>query len=465
MFHKGILQSYDELAQVGTIFLTDQNVELHFAVTDLPNPGIAPEIGERVKCFINEQDHAACKATFIVRLDHKNARPEQPQNLIFYSEADDLKAVQEQNTQQVAQEIEQELEQKLEQEQLAPNTARVEHAAFAEDTLVITSVPRDELLDVLDQVKGLCLTDQTVASVTELDTTQDHHSPEQVVDTTCDQMVDVEMSIHPTICTLPMDRADTLVCVDATPPQHDLLQQFAVEQTEQAQLDDVEQLQAQAEQVASVQLIVPELHLSQILPQQDESEPDTAQLMELMPADSDVLKDDELALNAEVKPSQVACGIQDNSQAADELKHLAIQQSAAWVRQQGVAALKENVATQDQLKAKSTPVTISRGVTTSRVATANNHLQRGKNEKRQLSPWIMVWLLGGIVLLAAGFSAFQQFQHYKQDQHAKAKLYLLEQQRVIEQQRKKLGNVSQGHILSERALKALLGSSADSTAN
>ena len=95
MFHRGLLKTYDSESKIGTIYLTDSQLELHFSAEDFPNPSIPPQIGERVKCFINDDDTAKDKAKFIVRLDHKNSRTEKPLNRIFYSEEEDLNAIKE----------------------------------------------------------------------------------------------------------------------------------------------------------------------------------------------------------------------------------------------------------------------------------------------------------------------------------------------------------------------------------
>ena len=89
MFYKGTLKSYDAAEQVGIIHLSDKDIDLHFSLDDFPNSTLEPQIGERVKCLIEEKDFKHI-AKFIVRLDHKNARTEKPRNNIFYSEDEDL---------------------------------------------------------------------------------------------------------------------------------------------------------------------------------------------------------------------------------------------------------------------------------------------------------------------------------------------------------------------------------------
>lgn len=91
MFHKGRLGSYDAVKQVGTIHLLDKDIQLHFLRKDFPNLTLEPQIGERVKCLIEEIENKYI-AKFIVRLDHKNARTEQPLNDIFYKDQQALLA-------------------------------------------------------------------------------------------------------------------------------------------------------------------------------------------------------------------------------------------------------------------------------------------------------------------------------------------------------------------------------------
>lgn len=77
MFYKGTLKSYNPEVEAGIIRLSGQDIELHFNIKDFPNASLKPQMGERVKCLIEERQGQAF-AKYIVRLDHKNARTEKP---------------------------------------------------------------------------------------------------------------------------------------------------------------------------------------------------------------------------------------------------------------------------------------------------------------------------------------------------------------------------------------------------
>lgn len=88
MFHKGTLESYDSVKQMGVIHLLDKDIQLDFSSKDFPNLTVQPQLGERVKCLIEETDNKYI-AKFIVRLEHNNASQQQPLNHVFYTEDDD----------------------------------------------------------------------------------------------------------------------------------------------------------------------------------------------------------------------------------------------------------------------------------------------------------------------------------------------------------------------------------------
>lgn len=76
MFYRGVLHTYDSENKVGTIYIDEQKITVHFNLKDLPNSTIQPQIGERVKCILVEEANDKY-AKYIVRLDNKNARTEQ----------------------------------------------------------------------------------------------------------------------------------------------------------------------------------------------------------------------------------------------------------------------------------------------------------------------------------------------------------------------------------------------------
>lgn len=93
MFHKGVLNSYDSNKRKGTILLENED-EVQFLVEDLSSMMVNPVIGERVRCIVVEKKgkkHAKC----IIRRDHRNARIEKPVNKIFYSDVSNLKQLKE----------------------------------------------------------------------------------------------------------------------------------------------------------------------------------------------------------------------------------------------------------------------------------------------------------------------------------------------------------------------------------
>lgn len=71
MFRKGIVTFFDEGLGTGTIELNTDHQQIIFELEDFPNASLLPQVGERVKCVVLEQQNDVL-AKFIVRLDHKN---------------------------------------------------------------------------------------------------------------------------------------------------------------------------------------------------------------------------------------------------------------------------------------------------------------------------------------------------------------------------------------------------------
>ena len=72
MFRQGIVTFFDEGLAQGFIELKTDHQRIVFTLEDFSNTAVLPQIGERVKCVVVEQDGAQF-AKFIVRLDHRNA--------------------------------------------------------------------------------------------------------------------------------------------------------------------------------------------------------------------------------------------------------------------------------------------------------------------------------------------------------------------------------------------------------
>ncbi|WP_445115141.1 hypothetical protein [Acinetobacter sp. WZC-1] len=81
MFHKGTVQSYDPSLKSGKIVLNDSEQVLIFLETDFPRSRLAPQLGERIKCLITEQN-GEYRANYVVRLDFKNVMEDDENNIV-----------------------------------------------------------------------------------------------------------------------------------------------------------------------------------------------------------------------------------------------------------------------------------------------------------------------------------------------------------------------------------------------
>lgn len=76
MFYRGVIHTYDFDINVGEIYIKEQSLTVKFNLKDLPNATISPQIGERVKFIIVDENNQKF-AKYIIRLDNKNANTDQ----------------------------------------------------------------------------------------------------------------------------------------------------------------------------------------------------------------------------------------------------------------------------------------------------------------------------------------------------------------------------------------------------
>uniref|UniRef100_UPI0028A1E73E hypothetical protein n=1 Tax=Acinetobacter variabilis TaxID=70346 RepID=UPI0028A1E73E len=71
MFTDGRIKTYDAVRGIGSIELANNTQELNFQLDQLPSPEIAPQVGERLKFRIIEEQNAV-QLDNMVRLDIKH---------------------------------------------------------------------------------------------------------------------------------------------------------------------------------------------------------------------------------------------------------------------------------------------------------------------------------------------------------------------------------------------------------
>ena len=88
--------------------------------------------------------------------------------------------------------------------------------------------------------------------------------------------------------------------------------------------------------------------------------------------------------------------------------------------------------------------------------------KKARKEKRQFNHWLIVGMILILILVNVGVMGYKKFQNYQTEQAAKAQLYLVEQERIIEEQRLKHGKLP-NKILSDQSLDELLGNDRNQT--
>ena len=523
MFYKGTLKSYDAAEQVGIIHLSDKDIDLHFSLDDFPNSTLEPQIGERVKCLIEEKDFKHI-AKFIVRLDHKNARTEKPRNNIFYSEDEDLdvlKKAQQEKDQVLAEnetleqtnpaipqeflENKQKLEQdkKLNNEKKALNerplnkamsqdvTKKVDLVAKAKQPnsssnystdLTNSTTPVEVHETILENAEAVVerheqeLTTESKPSITQAESPiiEDSKPIESGQFSNSNELMDKQNN-------------STLVVADHFNHAEQVSDEFS------EQKDDIDNSVNEVESVdqskktgnSTVLLLKPE----------DEIKiPQTAQLSSFtQPVDVDIKGTLDLSHPTAIKPIQyekhadsfitpssesIHLGhaktiVPLSSDPFEQLQHeLGSRHTTSIPEHSRLNSDNKNYAESQQ---SLNNVSVSESKTEySQQQNDENTLQKVKtqlaykthkvkpNKKAELNfnPWILMAVISVIILAAFAYFGFQKYELHKQEQEAKARYYLLEQQKAIEDQRKKMAKLSDKPIIPEHRRKELLGETA-----
>lgn len=490
MFYKGILKSYDATEKVGIIHLPDNEIDLHFSVDDFPNPTLEPQIGERVKCLIEEKDFKHV-AKFIVRLDHKNARTEKPRNNIFYSEEEDLEALkkaQEEKEQELAENAELlkndpsipqeflENKKKLEKEKKLINKRKSEKKKLGiKKNPETTQTQQNDATS--DNAKRPFISTNKLISSTSISTAQKAEVSQNV-------------------------KSIESLSTQNSKPAEPILQTKDNSVISNEHLDSTEPISTDAalEAVQSVDSTATELNnrvdpsnsnenaTVVLLKEEDEIKiPQTAKLSSLtQPVDIDIEGTLDLSHPTEIKPILTEKPTNPLITPSSEVSHLSHAKTIIPLSSDPFEQLQQELGSRHttsipehsrmSMTAQQTSSThlddSMNGYTPQQneenplqkvktQLTYNTH--KGKTNKRvelNFNPWILIGAIALILLAGLGYLGFKKYQVHKQEQEAKARYYLLEQQKAIEDQRKKMAKLSDKPIIPEHRRKELLGETA-----
>lgn len=507
MFHKGTLKTYDSDSKIGTIYLPDIALELHFSVEDLPNPSIPPQIGERVKCFINEdEEDAKDKAKFIVRLDHKNSRTEKPLNRIFYSEEEDLKALKERERlkaeearalEQWQREVEEEVRTRVELEVEQAKKELIQH--IQEHVPDLDADQKAQPLDVQ-------ATDPQSVDSKSLDQDQpdqQSHVQQGATATALEAVDSTKPFIHSAIeeafdAGSSSSHSENLHQVDSTPTLMHSNGSAApaitnLQKNELPEIDDV--------LVVSSDFIAPNIKFNLDIHQdtntsfkfadssvsdvdalntteQPKSEPDSSSVFHLDLGKAEKIELDRVKLNPQpAKELNSALNIPlapKLSALMDEvpLQSAQTSQQQAWQNQEqrldsyphtpsleaqsaeSFTSHQQGAFAHDNAQAKSS---VLNKLKTKIEYQTHTPVKAQRKPSKDINLWPIIMLIGVLSLIGAGYVGYVKYQQHVQEREAKAKLYLLEQQRLIEEQRKRLGKLPDKKVLSDKSLDELLG--------
>lgn len=560
MFHRGLLKTYDSESKIGTIYLTDSQLELHFSAEDFPNPSIPPQIGERVKCFINDDDTAKDKAKFIVRLDHKNSRTEKPLNRIFYSEEEDLNAIKEKERIAAQEALALEKWQKTVEEEVRTRVdlevaqAKKEllaqmSATFPESNNSITSeadvlrAEQNHQLDISDQgipilmaesaldhdqnlaeeqievrsnllaeqmptmqdavvISGQDAKEDRVAVLNEADQVHpEAHFVLQKEDVVSSQgfngseELKIETHSHSTTQQVLKDlsqdtqRDHTLSHVDGLPQINDVLvipsnstesiSQVSVttikDQLPEFSFSDAldeaptltvsnpdKKLDANTSELETTSKINAEqINQTQInQPQTSTSQINTALNIPETPKLSEWLEQNNTDLEPHSQSTQIQSSLTSIQQPeTTSFNSVAVDSNALGfiANQQPTATVTASSIQTDMAYDQASTLTPLNKVKTKLEYQSRKQLKVKRKSEKQINPLVIGLMISVLILIGFAYFAFEKYQERKQENEEKAKLYLLEQQRLIEEQRLHLGKLPNKKVLSEKSLDELLG--------
>lgn len=521
MFHKGVLKTYDQDSQTGTIALLESEIELHFSIKDLSSTTVEPQVGERVKCMMEDKEGVK-RAKFIVRLDFKNAREDKPLNETYYQRIDDTvdqnKSVERTSAQSelvAEQDIQQQgIKDQLDathQEPAQPQlssvlpeneplssdeeisvlpvqiSAPVESASSLElitperesetettqsDTLDISPVAQHvSELNIPNQAEAISITSQQPITELELVLNQQAEMPHLIVEQQQTDHEQPKLDKQPT--KFSPSSAPQFEAVDIPEPVHkSSLESVPI-------LHPVSQLEENRSQPISISFpqeseSAQPIELKTDIFQIGQSASDTAKIPDLKSAMS--FDDIAAALDfnqtkpldlEKAEPSLIQMGGYEKISSLIESNYSSDYTQQQQAQNHGVE-LNQDAIDQDTVqsrilsKAKSNqheaPVSAMEKLK-NKLAYKHYAPQNKRKQKKQssINPWLIASVVLGLVLINLAVFGYQKYTQYQSDQHAKAKLYLLEQERIIEEQRKKMSHVPDKKVLSDKALDDLLG--------
>lgn len=469
MFHKGRLGSYDAVKQVGTIHLLDKDIQLHFLRKDFPNLTLEPQIGERVKCLIEEIENKYI-AKFIVRLDHKNARTELPLNDIFYKDQQALlvqktcltEYKQFQQHRDGVQEIVLSHQPELACEDLADQRINIQthlnHSDLSHSDLIhldlndlnlkslddpsLNDAKFEDMLCKNNQSEDLALKSiackNSESQVLEIFKREDVEINDAESDT-----IDLQIEAHSL-------KLNNSVEVALKPGLKRLVQDDSIA----GDIDNVavncgdmsvavgvsrDRSQASRSKLFTEPLqqrTIPEIEVLTIANNQTEC----FKQQEVAPESFQHIKHDMDLRPAEreSKPYERLSERAENNWSSDSFNHQHNDQSD---HANGSESKRQNFKTDcaDKIQKKKSKQKVAQPI------------------ESRLNPWALMMIFSLLLFVAFAYLGFQQYRQHKEEQAAKSRYYLLEQQNAIAEQRKKMGKLSDTPIIPEKARKELLG--------
>ena len=428
MFHKGTLKSYDSANEVGVILLSEKELELHFTLQDFPNPTLEPQLGERVKCLI-EQTEDKATAKFIVRLDYKNARTETPRNKIFYSEDEDLDVLKKaQAEKEIAQ---QEQDEKLRDQQLKSKTIDAKKTSADQpqpNSKIDKNSNLNQDLDIGAQKQASNFAEENAVK---LDQTKTPEIKFEVVDHLAKKNK-IEQSLDSTDSSETESNSSS-IDTNKTPDV------IILPKKEEPAIPQSAPLSGLTKPVdVHLEGMIDLSHTSM----HDEDDPFAALISSPLSnshtTKSKSLTAQHLSIDAFEQLQQEQINTRHTTSTPDHSSNNNYQDNNNSI-QEGDSALQ---------KAKT------------QLAYRTNKSRAMKGTSLNFNPWILIGVISLLVLAALGYFGYERYLKHKAEQDAKAKYYLLEQQKAIEDQRQKMAKLSDKPIIPEERRKELLGDQA-----
>lgn len=424
MYYKGTIRSYDPEKKMGRIYITDLESEFEFHLDDLPNSTVLPSIGECVKCFVVQKSKIHT-LNYIIRFDHNNAT-EMDTEKYLKAKLDRVRI--RDKTEMNKNKLGNEKENHLNLIKNNLNAPLIEEFNLSDNlNEKVNNIELSESSILLDPVEISALDNEFIIRETENidipDKLKVHHSIDRFESR--DSLIsstDYRKNIPEPV---PIDLVPPFKSLEDNKPDNSI------------QRDD--------EQYTQSEFGTSGHDVDNLIYFTDEHQNSKGNSDIIFRSDLDNMRDEEI----EFKIYQDS----DEEEFRRESFHYDTVQAMQEMSRQAIKDDNQIISDVIKVKKKSLFNDLKNRILYSKYKSKS---PREKKPPVKLNSWLFICVCIIPILILASYEGYKRYQNYVEDRETKARLYQIEQQQMIEEQRRKLGSLPT-KILSDETLDELLG--------